>query len=117
MTPRNGVIYVRSASWNSVLERRAPASRSRGTTWGGKAGARYQSGLAGLRKSLGAEHARTGAAMKKLSLLYTYQGKYDEAGGLCREALAILRRNLGAGAPAVSSTAQRCSELADRMDR
>jgi hypothetical protein len=55
--------------------------------------------------------------MNKLSLLYTYQGKYGEAGGLCREALAILQRNLGANAPAVNSTARRCSELADLMDR
>ena len=55
--------------------------------------------------------------MNKLSLLYAYQGKYEEAGGLCREALAILQRNLGTSAPAVSSTARRCSELADRTDR
>ena len=55
-------------------------------------------------KALGANHADVGQTLNNLALVYRAQGKYTEAEGLFKRALAIREKALGASHPDVGQT-------------
>ena len=62
----------------------------------------------------GANHADYAVALNKLALVYWKQGKYSEAEGLHKRALAIREKALGANHPAVGES---FNNLATRLRR
>ena len=53
---------------------------------------------------LGASHARVGQTLNNLAIVYRRQGKYSEAEGLYKRALAIREKALGANHGDVGQT-------------
>ena len=57
-----------------------------------------------MEKALGANHPDVAWTLNDLALVYRDQGKYSEAEGLIKQALAIREKALGASHPAVGQT-------------
>ena len=55
-------------------------------------------------QALGANHPDVAHTLNNLALVYWTQGKYSEAEGLYKRALAILEKALGANHPDVART-------------
>src|SRR6266446_2462747 len=59
---------------------------------------------AGVKARFGINHANYGLALHNLAIVYADQGKYADAEGLHKRALAICEKVLGKGHPNVADT-------------
>ena len=69
------------------------------------------------RKTLGEDHPDVAASHDHLGVLYTAQGKYDQAESHFEQALRIRRSRLGAGHPLVAQTLENYAVLLSETGR
>ena len=82
-----------------------------------EAEALFQNALAGLRKSLGAEHAYVSVTLNNLAVVYKEQGKLAAAEAQLRESLRIQEALFGVESVAAATVANNLGELHVRQGR